>query len=93
MSAPTPELTPLELGQDLLWKDRVVRVVRIVRDDTSLFETKDSSYTIQESYAQVIGEDGIVDFIVFSSAKIPFIGPKSKIKALQPIPLKGIVKI
>lgn len=77
--------TQVQLGDTVKVKDKMARVVRILHSDHSLFEDDTGTFIIHESYAQLKFEDGAVDFLVYSSEKLPYAGPPSPIKALNPI--------
>jgi len=75
-----------QLGSEVQYKDKTWRVVRVASGDQSLFEDESGSYIIFESYVQIKDTEGAIDFIVLNSEKLPYNGPISTIKALEPIP-------
>lgn len=74
-----------QLGSELQYKDKTWRVIRVLSNDQSLFEDEHETYIILESYIQLKDADGTINFIVMNSEKLPYTGPTSNIKALDPI--------
>jgi hypothetical protein len=74
-----------QLGSELQYKDKTWRVIRVLSNDQSLFEDESGVYVILESYIQLKDAEGTIDFIVMNSEKLPYTGPASNIKALEPL--------
>jgi hypothetical protein len=74
------------IGHEVQYLDKTWRVVRILSNDQTLFEDDSGAHVILESYVMIKSADGLIDFIVLSSEKLPYSGPASSIKALAVIP-------
>ncbi len=76
----------ITIGSHLLYKDRNWRIVRIVNKSTTLFEpVGHEPYVMIEAYAELKAINGDVDHIKEESKKVPYVGPSSNIRALEPI--------
>lgn len=76
----------LNLGAEVPHAGEQWRVVRLVAEDLSLFEDADGSFIIKDSFAMIKSPSGKIDFIVFSTERIVYEGPKSSVKALDTLP-------
>lgn len=66
------------------------RVVRIVGKSVSLFQDVEmKSYLQTESYVELKAADGTIAFIILSQERVPYDGPSSGIKGLEPINFGG----
>jgi len=74
-----------QIGSEIQYKDRSWRIIRVLSNDQSLFEDESGLFIILESYVQLKDELGQIDFIVMNSEKLPYTGPTSTIKALEPL--------
>lgn len=82
--------TTFELGDTIKHNGGVWRVVRIIRDSTSLIQPEDLvPYVLRESYVELRGPIGEPEFLILSSEIEPYNGKASPIKGLAPIPTKG----
>jgi len=79
-------VSTLTLGSEVPHAGEQWRVIRLVAEDLSLFEDADSSFIIKDSFAMIKSPEGKIDFIVFSTERIVYEGPKSGIKALDSLP-------
>jgi hypothetical protein len=76
----------VEIGEVIKHKGKLARVVRLVRQSISLIETDSGeAYLLEESYIQLMMEDGEPDFIVLSATNRPYQGKPSVIRGLVPI--------
>jgi hypothetical protein len=74
-----------QLGSEVIIEGQMARIVRLVRSDRGLFQSQKGTLFIQdESYAQILFEDGRVDFLHFGSQREEYSGPSSKIAGLEP---------
>lgn len=61
----------------------------MITGDHTLFEDDKEAFIIHESYMQLKGPNGEIDFIVHQSEKLPYSGDPSPIKALSPLPWRA----
>ena len=73
------------LGAIVTHKDEQYRVVRIIGQSTSLFESETGAYVQIESYVELKGSDGSIDFVSLEMVRVPYEGGASVIKGLEPI--------
>lgn len=73
------------LGETIVVGDVQYRVVRVVNKSLTLFQGAEGVYIIEESYLELKGSDGGIDFIELDRKKLAYTGPSSTIKALEPI--------
>lgn len=78
-------MSEYQLGSEIVHKDKTWRIIRVLANDQSLFEDESGLFIILESYVQLKDADGVIDFIVMNSEKLPYTGPTSSIKALEPL--------
>lgn len=78
-------MSEYQIGSEVVHKEKTWRIIRVLANDQSLFEDESGLFIILESYIQLKDADGIIDFIVMNSEKLPYTGPTSSIKALDPI--------
>lgn len=78
-------MSEYHLGHELQYQDQTWRIVRIIAWDKSLFEDETGTYEVNESYVQIKSTAGQIDHIVLDSTKLPYTGPASTIKALEPL--------
>lgn len=78
-------MSEYQIGSEIQYKDRSWRIIRVLSNDQSLFEDESGLFIILESYVQLKDELGQIDFIVMNSEKLPYTGPTSTIKALEPL--------
>jgi len=74
-----------QLGSEIVHKEKTWRIIRVLSNDQSLFEDESGLFIILESYVQLKDELGQIEFIVMNSEKLPYSGPTSTIKALEPL--------
>jgi hypothetical protein len=75
----------MHLGDTLSVENKLCRVVRIIQQSYTLFESEDHTpYILQESYVQLKTIDGKIKFIVLEEFKQDYTGATSPIKALEP---------
>lgn len=73
------------IGSNVKHKEELWRVVRIIGQSTSLFEDETGAYVQIESYVELKGLDGSIDFISLEMERAPYAGSPSIIKGLEPI--------
>lgn len=74
------------LGQEIEWQGGKWLVVRLIQKSLALFEENDGSlFTVDESYAEIKGPHGELDFITLLEEIQPFTNKKSTIRALDPV--------
>ena len=78
-------MSEYQIGSTLDRPDGTWRIVRVITHDVTLFEDATGVYTITESYLQLKSTDGRVDHFVLESEKVPYTGPASLIKGLNPL--------
>lgn len=66
------------------------RVVRIIGSSVTLFEDDTQAYLQTESYVELKGADGSIDFVSLTMERTPYEGPTSVVKGLEPINFGGI---
>lgn len=79
-------VSQLTLGANVTHQGDIWRVVRVVSDDLSLFESSEGAFVIKDSYAMIKSPSGQLDFLVFATERTPYLGPTSGIKALESLP-------
>jgi hypothetical protein len=67
------------------------RVVRIISNSITLFEDEKGCYLQTESYVELKGADGMIDFITLTRERTPYEGSPSIIKGLEPINFGGAI--
>jgi hypothetical protein len=77
------------IGITLEHKGEQFRVVRIITNSITLFEDEKGVYLQIESYIELKGLDGSIDFITLTRERNPYEGPTSIAKGLEPINLGG----
>ena len=81
--------TQIQLGSILDRGNTPQRVVRIIHESLTLYEGEgETPFIIRESYAELKGADGGMDFLTLSREKLPYDGPQSLIRGLEPISWK-----
>ena len=74
-----------QIGDTVNVKDSMARVVRIIKESLTLYEDESGGCNIKkESYIQLRDLNGAVHFIVLDEATLPYEGPNSPIKGLEP---------
>lgn len=74
------------IGATVDHKDDKYRVVRIIVKSVSLHEEEGKETYLQtESYVELKGADGSIDFVSLTLEREPYVGPPSTIKGLSPI--------
>lgn len=73
------------IGTTVKHKEEDYRVVRIIGASTSLFEDDKGAYIQVESYVELKGTDGSIDFVTLEMERKPYEGGPSMIKGLSPI--------
>jgi hypothetical protein len=76
------------IGSIVPHKNEAWRVVRIITKSETLFEPEDGrepAYVAVESYVELKGADGMIDFVVLSQEKKKYEGGASIIKGLEPV--------
>jgi hypothetical protein len=77
------------IGVVVVHKDEQYRVVRIIGQSTSLFEDDKQVYLQIESYVELKGADGSIDFVTLEMERKAYEGGPSIIKGLDPINWSG----
>jgi hypothetical protein len=81
-----PETVTFVLGQEIERDDKKFLVVRIIEKSLVLFEEPSGvMYTLEESYVELRGAQGEVEFVVLFENMQPFTNKKSTIKGLDPL--------
>lgn len=80
--------TQLQLGEKTVHEGKDFLVIRIVERDTSLFETPDGCYILEESYVMLKSAEGADPvFVVLFSEKKSFVKPEGcTIRGMEPMP-------
>jgi hypothetical protein len=79
-------MSQLKLGQTIQHNAKNCLVVRVIEHSTTLFEGDEGAFILDESYVQLKGEDGSVEFIPLVEEKKPFTKEEGcKIKGLEPV--------
>jgi len=74
-----------KLGDVIEHNAQPFRIVRIIMNSTTLYEPEvGETYVVEESYLELKGADGAVEFISLREEEKPFTGPSSLIRALEP---------
>ena len=73
------------IGHTIKHNDADYRVVRIIGESVSLFEDDKQAYLQTESYVELKNAEGHVDFVTLTMERVPYEGPISSIKGLEPI--------
>lgn len=78
----------VSLGHEVIREGKLWRVIRLAKQQV-LFEDQSGVLSVlDEHLAEIKGEKGEIDFIVFSSERQRYDGPPSKIKAPEPVQWK-----
>lgn len=78
----------VELGHEMTRDGKMWRVIRLAKQQV-LFEDQSGVLgVLDEHLAELKGEKGEIDFMVFSSERQQYTGPASKIKAPEPVQWK-----
>jgi hypothetical protein len=77
------------IGGTIEHKNEQYRVVRIIGQSVSLFEDEKGTYLQTESYVELKGADGSIDFVSLTLERTPYEGGSSIIKGLEPINFGG----
>lgn len=75
-----------KLGLEIQLEKEKYRIVRIIERSHSLHAEGDKEMVIDESYIELKGQSGEIEFVTLSSDKKPYEGPKSTIAAPTAIP-------
>lgn len=84
-------MSELQLGSTIDHRGQKARVVRFVRSQ-AIHEPDDVGeplFILDEYYAELKLEDGMVDFVIFTSEKKLYEGPPSTIPALEYMPWRA----
>lgn len=75
----------IQLGETVKYKNMPFRIVRVVKS-ISLLETESGVCSIlDETYLELKGHNGEIDFLELTSEEKPYVGPSCPIKALAPL--------
>ncbi len=72
------------LGDTVKVGDIHLRVVRVINKSLTLYEGPKRPYIVEESYLELKGSDGSIEFIQLDKQELPYTGASSVIKALEP---------
>ena len=76
----------MKLGDTVKHKDEPFRVIRIVEKSRTLFETDEGeSYVVEESYVELKGGTGDIEFITLYRTRLSYEGAESLIKGQGPV--------
>lgn len=79
-------MSQYELGKTITVLEKPYLVVRLIEKSSTLFEDpKGDCFIITESYAQLRGPDGEVEFVVFYEQQQPCEKPAGQIPGLEPV--------
>ena len=76
------------LGETVQRGDQPYRVVRVIKESVTLYEPDEGTappYIVTESYIELKGADGNIEFEVVASVQTTYVGEPSTIKACTPI--------
>jgi hypothetical protein len=78
----------LILGEVIKHENKPWRVVRIIEKSRTLFEPEQGEgapFILEESYVELKGPEGDINFIVLAEEKQPYTGPSCPILGLSPV--------
>lgn len=74
------------LGETVTRGDQPYRVIRVIKESSTLYEPEEGeSYTLTESYLELKGGDGNIEFEILNSVKTIYVGNPSTIKGCTPV--------